>query len=734
MRTWTALALLLGACATAPAEGPQWKPANPRLLTPWGRAVDPGNVWPEYPRPQLVRERWQSLNGLWQLAEAREGDAPPLGRELEERVLVPFPLESALSGVGRHMERAWYRRTFEVPDGWRGQRVLLNFGGVDWETRVWVDGSLVGEHRGGYDAFSFDVTDALRAQGPHEIVVGVFDPTDGGKQMRGKQVRNPEGIWYTPTTGIWQTVWLEPAAETHIVALDVPAAEPSWGRLELQPRLVGRADGAELRAWLLRDGREVATASASAGAALLLDVGVPRAWRTADPVLYELRVELVLGGRTVDAVRSRVGFHIATELVLAGVGMRPLAGVLDQGFWPDGLYTAPSDAALRADVELVKRLGFDVARKHVKVEPDRWYAHCDELGLMVWQDLPSSGDAKTPEEQAQFELEVTRIVRQLQNHPCIAGWVVFNEGWGQYDTARLVELVRSIDPTRPITNASGWTDDGSGDVIDVHAYPGPGAPQRERKRISVLGEFGGLGLAVPGHTWVDRSWGYQGVADSAELTERYVDLWRGVHALGKDAGLVLAIYTQLTDVETECNGLVTYDREVVKIDADAAARAHRGEFPRVDVLVATARGEGADWSYRCDDPKDARWTAPDYDDAAWKRGPGGFGTEGTPGALVRTVWDGPEIWLRRAFEMPELPAGAEPRLLVHHDEDAEIWIDGVLAARLAGYTTDYRLVRPSPAALALLKPGRHVLALHVRQTGGGQYADCGIAAVGPGPR
>ncbi len=738
MRTSIAIALVCAACAAPYAELPRWAPAEPRLMTRWGHEVDPGNVLPEYPRPSLVRERWQSLNGLWQLAQAREGEAPPIGVELAERVLVPFPLESSLSGVGRPMERAWYRRTFEIPERWDGSRILLHFGAVDWEARVWVDGRFVGDHRGGYDAFHFDVTDAVRRRGwsrTHEVVVGIFDPTDGGKQMRGKQVRNPEGIWYTPTTGIWQTVWLEPVPGTRIESVDV-TPDAQRGTILFRPHVTGDGEG------LLVDVRvhsfeasDHAHAACAPGETIEIDPEFWRRWKPDDPFWYRLDIELRSRlGATLDRVVRWTYVPEEDQAARWRRAQRPLAGVLDQGFWPDGLYTAPSDAALRSDIDLAKRLGFDVIRKHVKVEPERWYAHCDDAGLLVWQDLPSSGEAKTPEEQAQFELETARIVRQLKNHPCIAGWVVFNEGWGQYDTARLVELVRSIDPTRPITNASGWTDDGSGDVIDVHVYPGPGAPPREERRVSVLGEFGGLGLAVPDHTWVAQTWGYQGVADSAELTERYVELWRGVHALGRDAGLKLAVYTQLTDVETECNGLVTYDRAVLKVDERAVRDAHHGRFPRVDVLVPTARDAAAGWSYRFDDPRDPLWIEPDYDDSAWQRGPGGFGTRGTPGAEVRTVWDGAEIWLRRVIDVPAIPDGSAPRLVVHHDEDAEIWVDGVLAARLAGYTTDYALVRPTAAAAAVLTPGRHVLAMRVRQTRGGQYADCGVVAIGPIPR
>lgn len=735
MRIALSLVLLLAACTAVDPEVAAWKPANPRLMTSWGRDVDPANVLPEYPRPNLVREQWQSLNGMWQLAEARADEAPPLAKDLAERILVPFPIESALSGVGRSMERAWYRRTFTVPESWRDQRVLLNFGAVDWEARVWVDGTFVGEHRGGFDAFHFDVTSALSDGEQHELIVGVFDPTDAGGQMRGKQVRKPEHIWYTPTTGIWQTVWIEPTPMLRIASVDASAVR--LGALRITPRLTGAGAIDDVRVRVLDGGSEIVEVLHEFGGADLagakmptLEAGVPDAvpWTMDDPKLYEIEVRLESNGQVTDVVRSKIGFRQVDFDTSTG-SRRVLAGVLDQGYWPDGLYTAPTDAALKYDIELTKEFGYDFTRKHVKVEPERWYSHCDELGLPVWQDLPSTGNGKTPEQQEQFELEARRIVEQLRDHTCIAGWIVFNEGWGQYDTARMVEFVRSLDPSRPITNATGWVDDGSGDVVDIHAYPGPAAPPREEKRISVLGEFGGLGLPVEGHTWQKETWGYRGVGSPDELTERYVELWRGVNALGKSDGLAAAIYTQLTDVETECNGLVTYDRAVTKVDVARVVAAHRGQFPQVRELVPTSREVAQAWHYRFDAPSDVNWVTSGSLEDGWKEGPGGFGREGTPGSVVRSAWETPEIWMRRTLEIPAIPDGFEARLVVHHDEDADVWIDGVLAAQLAEYSTGYERVRMSAEAAKKLTPGRHVLAMHVKQTTGGQYADVGIELV-----
>jgi hypothetical protein len=415
---------------------------------------------------------------------------------------------------------------------------------------------------------------------------------------------------------------------------------------------------------------------------------------------------------------------------------RPLfhVGTLDQGFWPDGLYTAPSDEALRFDIELTRALGFNAIRKHVKVEPDRWYHWADRLGVLVWQDMPS-GDAFTetgrseidrnPESAAIFEAELLRLVEGRGNHPSVVVWVLFNEGWGQYDTARLTRRVRELDPTRLVDSASGWNDLGTGDIHDVHAYPGPAAPPPEPQRAAVLGEFGGLGLPVEGHTWSRSSWGYRGVDDGPDLARQYERLLRGVWELHED-GLAAAFYTQITDVETECNGLVTYDRAVVKADAARIAAANRGEVPRLVPVVATARTEAATWKYTLERPP-AGWERPEFDDSAWRSGPGGFGTAGVPGAIVRSEWSGPEIWLRRTFRLETVPGGLV--LEVHHDEDAEISINGVLAARLPGYTTLYEDLEIAPGALAALRTGaaENVLAVHCRQTFGGQYIDVGLA-------
>jgi hypothetical protein len=726
--------------------GDEWRPASAPLSTRWSKEVSPERVLAEYPRPQMVRDAWQNLNGLWQLAIADEGESPPLGQDLARRILVPFPIESALSGVMEHAERLWYRRLFTLPSAWSGKRVLLHFGAVDWETRVWVNGHELGTHRGGYDPFSFDITDALADAGPQEIVVGVFDPTDGGPQPRGKQVSRPQGIYYSPTTGIWQTVWLEPVAESHLGKLRiVPDVDAMGVRVSSMAERV--TDAHRVRITIRQGERVVGSGSGDVGKSVEIKIPGAKLWSPESPFLYDLDVELLEGDQVVDRVRSYCGLRkIEVGRDERGVTRILLndqpyfqVGPLDQGFWPDGLYTAPSDEALRYDLEMTKELGFNMTRKHVKVEPARWYYWCDKLGLLVWQDMPS-GDAsvgqgkgeihRMPYAAEQFEQELKRMIDALSNHPSIVMWVVFNEGWGQFDTARLTNWVKGYDPTRLTNGASGWNDMQVGDVHDIHAYPGPRSPEPETRRAAVLGEFGGLGLGVDGHTWAQRTWGYRSMQSSDELTRKYERLLEEVWKLKDKPGLSAAVYTQITDVETEANGLLTYDRAVVKVDKLRLAAANRGDFslaPRLTTVMPTARQEAALWRYRHEPPLEG-WQSVQFDAGSWTQGQGGFGTRGTPGATVRTEWKTADIWLRGEVTLAE--GDAENLFLnVHHDEDAEIYVNGVLAAKLAGYTTDYEEVALAEPARAALKPGKNVLAVHCHQTGGGQYIDVGLVRI-----
>jgi hypothetical protein len=570
------------------------------ITTRWAGDVDPTRPLPDYPRPQMTRERWQSLNGTWQFAPAGEEEAPPVGRELGERIVVPFPVESRLSGINRHEERMWYRRTFTVPSSWReGQRLLLHFDAVDWQTTVYLNGREVGTHKGGYDRFTVDVTDALTASGPQELVVGVFDPTDRGGQPLGKQRLSPGGIFYTPVSGIWQTVWMEPVSRAHIDRLDM-TPDVADRALRLTVHATDVTD--ELAVVTARDGqRIVGTVTGPVDSALRVPVPDPKLWSPDRPFLYSLDVELKPApgtGRPVDAVGSYFGMRTLRVEQVGGRNRMVLngsptfeMGPLDQGFWPDGIYTAPTDEALRFDLEETKQLGFNTVRKHVKVEPDRWYYWADRLGLLVWQDMPSMPNGRTPTtaDRAEFETELRRMVDQHLSSPSIVMWVPFNEGWGQYDQARIADLVKGWDPSRLVDNMSGINccgsvDGGNCDVIDFHIYPGPGTPGApSATRASVLGEYGGLGLPVLGHTWAGGGWGYAVEPDRDALTADYVRMSERLKQLQSCEGLSAAIYTQTTDVETELNGLMTYDRAVVKPRAADVRRANES--------VITAGGE-----------------------------------------------------------------------------------------------------------------------------------------------
>jgi hypothetical protein len=735
-----AFMILLILARLVPATNAQpsaWRAQHAPLMTRWAAEVNPTNVHPEYPRPQLARSEWLNLNGLWDYAMTPSTAEVPT--RYEGQILVPFPVESALSGVMRRLEETntlWYRRQVAIPAAWRGRRVRLHFGAVDWRTRVLVNGQAVGQHQGGYDRFSFDITERLRWDGKDEIVVAVTDPTEGG-QPRGKQSRKPEGIFYTANSGIWQTVWLEPVPAT---SLDDLRTTPDLDARQLRVRtsVNSLSDKLRVEAIALAEGREVGRVSGAPNTELVLALKEIKPWSPDAPFLYDLQVTLTEDGRELDRVTGYFGMRkISLGKDEDGVSRIALnnrflfqIGTLDQGFWPDGIYTAPTDAALRSDIEALKKLGFNLTRKHVKVEPDRWYYWCDKLGLLVWQDMPS-GDNATPEGRRQFEVELLQMVRQLHNHPSIIAWVLFNEGWGQYETERLTQLLKTVDASRLINNASGWTDMRVGDLIDVHSYPGPDSPDPESRRASVLGEFGGLGLSVPGHVWSSNFWGYHMMADRNELNERYARLLKQVWSMHDLRGLSAAVYTQTTDVETECNGLLTYDRAVTKLDPAVVLAANRGDErgPRMKIILPDGQLGRSPWRYTTGRPGED-WFKPGFDVSSWKEGTSGFGTGMTPGARVNTTWETPDIWLRREFNL-----GAEElsgvKLRLYHDEDAEIYLNGVLAAKVTGFITDYREFDLSPEAARTLRPGNNTIAAHCHQTAGGQCIDIGVLVPKP---
>jgi hypothetical protein len=719
--------LIVSLARVAMAAAGEWKPAKSPLMTKWAKDVSPTNVHPEYPRPQMVRKYWQNLNGLWQFASQDDVKDAPVGKELPGEILVPFAMESALSGVGKHHDMSWYRRTFDVPADWKDQRVLLHFGAVDFESTVWVNGKEMGAHKGGYDSFSFDITDAIKKDGKQEVIVGVTDVT-AQTQARGKQTTEPKGIWYTPCSGIWQTVWIEPVPKDGIKSIKItPDVDAGGVRVEVE-------GGSDARVGVL-DGNEMLAIGKSGE---LIKLEKPKLWSPEKPFLYNLKisagdddVQSYFGMRKIEVSPDEKG---VPRIKLNGKEIMQV-GPLDQGFWPDGIYTAPTDEAMKYDLDVTQKLGFNMVRKHTKVEPQRWYHMCDKMGLLVWQDMPSPIAKEPGEWQKQFEVEMKALVEQHFNSPSIIMWVPFNEGWGQdgpYNkegTQRITKWVKEMDPSRIVNNTSGWTDSGAGDVHDIHAYPGPAAPPIEKQRAIVLGEFGGLGLPVEGHTWEQKgkNWGYQNMASKEELTDKYVRLLGRLWQLHDENGLCAGVYTQTTDVETEVNGFLTYDREVIKLDESRAREANLGKGPRVDIvpIVKTAADEPADWQYTFDKPADG-WQKADFDAKAWKTGKSGFGTKETPNAIVNTVWSTPDIWLRREIDLSE-DALKDAQLLLHHDDSCEIYINGVMVRKLNHFTGGYVEQQMNEQGKTALKAGKNLIAVHCHQVGGGQYIDVGLA-------
>jgi hypothetical protein len=720
-------------CSLQASEPVGWQPRKAPLMTRWAEQVGPNNAWPEYPRPQLVRPDWVNLNGLWDYAITP--DTAPSAPPFAGRILVPFPVESALSGVMTNFNensKLWYHRSFVVPAAWHDRRVRLHFGAVDWRCEVWVNGHGIGQHQGGYDAFTFDITDALRWQGVEEVTVCVTDPTEGD-QPRGKQSRKPEGIFYTSTSGIWQTVWLEPVPATCIDSVKtVPDVDAKT--LHLRVAANNLSAGLQVEAIASANGREVARVTGPAGTDLVMNLPDARLWSPDDPFLYDLKVTLREGDRALDSVASYFGMRKISlrrddndfmEIALNNQ-IDFEVGTLDQGFWPDGIYTAPTDEALRSDIEFLKKAGFNLVRKHVKVEPDRWYYWCDKLGLLVWQDMPSANNS-TPAGRRDFEEELARMVDSLDNHPSIIVWILFNEGWGQYDTEDLAGWLLKVDPSRLVDDASGWTDMHAGDLIDMHNYPGPNIPPAEPHRATVLGETGGMGLVVPNHVWsVERAWGYVMLTNASDLASRYTDDMQQIWRLHNLRGLSAAIYTQTADVESECNGLMTYDRAVMKLDPAVLAAANGGGafHPPKKVILADALFGRSVWNYTTDKPA-TNWFQPGFDASAWGQGLAGFGTVGTPGIFLNANWSTADIWMRRQFTLTaeDIP---DIKLQVFHDEDVEVYLNGTLALQEAGFITDYLEYNISAAVRSLLRPGENSIAVHCHQTTGGQGIDVGI--------
>ena len=585
-KNFLTMLLALALCSSTFA---QWKPAGDKIKTSWGEQLDPKNVLPEYPRPIMERNDWKNLNGLWKYAITPKGTPAPAAYQGD--ILVPFAVESSLSGVGKMInekEELWYQRTFDVPSAWRGKQILLHFGAVDWKAEVWVNDVKVGEHTGGFTPFYFDITSVLN-KGNNDLVVKVWDPSDRGEQPRGKQIANPHGIWYTPVTGIWQTVWLEPVATQYITNLKTtPDIDNNSVKVEVAANTTS-ADKVEVKVF---DGKNLVAKGAALNG-VPVELAMPantKLWSPDSPFLYNMEVTLYKDGKAIDQVKSytamrkfsiRKGQNGITRLQLNNKDYFQF-GPLDQGWWPDGLYTAPTDEALVYDLKKTKDFGYNMVRKHVKVEPARWYTHCDQLGLIVWQDMPNGGPS--PQWQARNYFNGTEVIRSaafeanyrkewkeiidcLYSYPSIAVWVPFNEAWGQFKTPEIVAWTKEYDPSRLVNPASGGNHYTCGDILDLHHYPGPNMFLYDPRRATVLGEYGGIGLVVEGNTWVNdkKNWGYVKFNTSDEVTNEYIKYGKHLLELIRK-GFSAAVYTQTTDVEGEINGLMTYDRKVIKMN------------------------------------------------------------------------------------------------------------------------------------------------------------------------
>lgn len=582
-------ALMIIAMLVSSAAFAQYAPAGDRIMTDWASQVSPDNALPEYPRPMMVRPDWQNLNGLWQYAITPKGEKAP--ENYDGDILVPFCIESALSGVQKEVGAdnvLWYSKSFSVPSKWKNGRVLLHFGAVDWMTDVWVNGVKVGSHTGGYAPFTFDITQALQSK-DNEIVMRVWDPTDVSYIPRGKQVRKPSGIWYTSVTGIWQTVWLESVPEDYIQSVvSTPDLEKATVKVDVD--FTNPTNNDLYQVDVLYEGKVVATGKSINGQPV--EVNMPEdfhLWTPDHPFLYDLNVKVLRKGKQIDAVQSYFAMRSfgtqrdANGIVRLTLNGKPIFqfGPLDQGWWPDGLYTAPTDEALAYDVQKTKDFGFNMIRKHVKVEPARWYYHCDRLGMIVWQDMPSgdrgpgwntteyfkgSESVRSLESEENYKKEWTEIITALKSQPCIGVWVPFNESWGQFKTVEIVEMTKKLDPTRLVNPASGGNFYLTGDILDLHHYPDPKMVLYDPTRATVLGEYGGIGRKVDGHTWVkDQGWGYVEFDTEEKVTDTYVEYANTLYKMIPQ-GFSAAVYTQTTDCETELNGLMTYDRKVIKLN------------------------------------------------------------------------------------------------------------------------------------------------------------------------
>lgn len=712
-------------------------------MSRFAKDVDPQNPFPEYPRPQMTRTNWLNLNGIWQYQPGQEGDPVPSG-PLSGKILVPFPVESALSGVMEHHDRIWYKRTFIVPKEWKNNHVLLHFGAVDYESEVFVNGRSMGIHRGGYDPFSYDITGALKSSGPQELVVRVFDPTDSAGFPRGKQTLNPHGIMYTSSTGIWQTVWVEPVPINHIADIRIT---PDIDRSLVQLKVTTPATGnCTISVKVSAEGRVVQSFTGKAGETLLVPLKNVQLWSPDAPFLYDMSITLLKDGRKEDSVSSYFGMRKISvgeeggykKLFLNNKFVFQL-GPLDQGFWPDGLYTPPTEAAMKYDLEVIKKLGFNMVRKHIKVEPYRWYYWADKMGLLVWQDMPSA-NSYTPKapaiDTAAYAAELKRMVETHWNSPSIITWVVFNESQGQHNTGELVKMVKEMDPSRLVNQGSGGGYYDTGDYLDIHSYPPPAVPIKSGTQVLANGEYGGIGYVIPDHTFKTAPT-YIMIDNEKAYTDLYDEYANDLTYFKTQKGLSAAVYTEITDVEGELNGFLTYDRTVLKGGENTLRASNlkviNGKATLTEILPSSEQ-KAREWKYTFDKPTED-WFTSTFNDSDWKSGVAGFGSKPKPKRLVpvNTPWETDDIWVRQSFILNNPPVTnlANLVLYMHHDDDCEVYINGVKAAAANDTNTGYVIIPMTKEGREAIKlNGKNVIAIHCHQKNqkrGGQFIDAGIS-------
>ena len=743
-------------------QAQNWAPVPGQIMTNWANNVTPENVWKEYPRPQMVRTDWLNLNGLWDF-EITERDTNKIAINYARKILVPFCVESALSGIKETItgkQQMIYRRFFSIPSHWNQKHLILHFEAVDYETKVWVDGKYVGIHKGGYDHFQFDIAGFLNKDEKHEIKLVVWDPTNEGSQPIGKQalpaIRNRTK--YTATSGIWQTVWLEPTNEVAIESIKI-IPNIDNGTISLQTKVVGATQGARIKIQAFDQGKEIASSIAAIGEPVSLQLNQPKLWSPTNPFLYDFKLSLINDGKVVDEVSSYFGMRKISMgrdqegymRILLNNEIIYQLGPLDQGYWPDGILTPASDQALRYDIAYLKKIGANMDRMHMKVQPERWYYHCDQLGILVWQDMVSPTkfiDTKSNLNPSDFELEHNITVDQLYNHPSIIQWVLFNESWGQYDTERLTAALKAKDPTRLVINASGWHDKKVGDIRDFHDYtihPAIALVNKNDDRAMVLGEAGGIDLLIPGHLWtpdlkggtkIKTDWSIdfkKGIVKSAdELIEKYKILLDDLFQL-KKYGLNAVVYTQISDVEDEISGWMTYDRKVSKLPETTFAALHEQFFKPTmtgKFILPLSINEPQQWNYS--------FTAPSNDWiknlmlSDFKTGMAPFGIESNNVHKVNTPWNTNSLFLNKEFTLSSVPSKLS--LIACNTGITDVYINGAYVMQFNNFLKNDPEIKISETllsdkAMKLLKLGVNQLSLKFNFPSVGKpvyYYDFGI--------